>query len=417
MREKLSAAFCTTTKKSGYYADGGGLYLNVKPDGRKYWCFRWRDRHVRYTTGKSAGLGKLREKGLGRFGEHDVSLDEARELAGECRRLLRQDKDPIAKAHWTARSSTPGQANVVTFGECAMRYIEARKANWRSEKHAAQWTSTLNTHAARLMTFPVADIDTTLVLSCLEPIWINKTETATRVRQRIEAILEWAAARKLRSGENPARWRGHLDRLLPRPTKLKKTEQRTALDYRKVAEFMKNLRKVESLAARALELQILTATRPGEVVRARWPEFGLKGEIWTIPAQRMKGNEVHTIPLSPQAVNLLKNLPHVSDFVFPGRMQGKGMTTAAGMKLLKTLQPGITQHGFRSTFREWAIKQTSYPREVIGHALGPQSKDIAEAAYYRSDLIAKRVRLMRDWAIFCDTIPPKTQSCPQFLKG
>ncbi len=397
MREKLTETFCAKTKKAGYHADGGGLYLNVKPDGRKYWCFRWRDRHAQYTTGKSAGVGKLREKGLGRFGKYDVSLQEAREVAGECRRLVRQGKDPIAKGY-----------RQLTFGECATRYIAAHKVKWRNEKHAAQWSSTLNTYAAQLMAFPVADIDTDLVLSCLEPIWTSKTETATRVRQRIESVLDWATEIKYRSGENPARWRGHLDRLLLNPTELRKPKHRAGLDYRNMAEFMEKLRNVESLAARALELQILTATHPGEVVGARWSEFGLKGEVWIIPDTRVKATGEHTIPLSPQVMQLLRNLPRVTEFVFPGRTRSKGMTTAAGMKLLKTLQPGITQDGFRATFRDWAVNQAGYPREVIMHAMGPQSRDKAEAAYLRSDLIAKRARLMSDWANFCDTIPAGT---------
>ena len=374
----------------------------MKPDGRKYWCFRWRDRHARYTTGKSAGVGKLREKGLGRFSRHDISLQEARKLAGECRQLLRQDKDPIEQARQAARDVIPGSISAPTFGECVARYIDTHKSAWRNSKQAEQWSSTLNRHAAQLLPLPVAIINTEHVLRCLEPIWRSKTETATRVRQRIECILDWAAACKYRSDENPARWRGQLDKLLPQPTRLKELQPRAGLQYESVGAFMAELRRVDSLAARALELQILTAARPGDVVAAQWSEFGLRGAIWAIPAHRFKANHEHTIPLSQQAIELLKNLPRSSDFVFPGRNRNGGLTTAAGMKLLKRMRPGITQHGFRSTFHEWAINQTEYPREVIGHALGPQSKDTAAAAYFRSDLIAKRTRLMRDWAIFCN---------------
>jgi len=403
MREKLSEEFCTKTKKSGYHADGGGLYLNVKPDGRKYWCFRWRDRHARYTTEKSQGVGKLREKGLGPFGEYDISLQDARHLAGECRQLLREGKDPIAEARRNARKTAHDLAGELTFGICATRYINANKATWRNEKQAAQWSATLSTHAAPIMTLAVADIDTTLVLSCLEPIWTSKTETATRVRQRIETVLDWATASKFRSGENPARWRGHLDRLLPKPTKLKNVKHRPAMDYRQLGAFMSKLRAVDSLAASALELQILTAARPGEVVGARWSEFGLKGRVWTIPAEHMKADQDHTIPLSPQAVKVLKTLPQNNEFVFPGVSLKKGMSTAAVMKLIKQIEPGITAQGFRSTFRDWATDQATYPREVIEYAMAQQLKDKVEAAHLRSDLIARRAQLMRNWANFCDS--------------
>jgi len=394
----LTETFCIETKKAAYYGDGGGLYLIVKPDGRKYWCYRWRDRQARYTTGKSAGVGKLREKGLGRFGEHDVSLKQARELAGDCRYLVKQGKDPIADGRWQP-----------TFHECALRYINQQKSRWSNEKHARQWISTLNTHAAQLMPVHVDDIDTQLVLSCLEPIWTGKTETATRVRQRIESVLDWAIVRKYRNSDNPARWRGNLNKHLPRPAKLNRPVERACLDYRRVGEFMERLRTVDSLAARALELQILTATSPGDVVTARWSEFGLVGEVWIIPARRTSTSCEHTVPLSQPALQLLKNLPQVSEYVFPGRATAKCMTTAAGMKLLKNLQPGITQQGFRATFRDWAADQADYPREVISHAMGPKSRDDAEAAYFRSDLIAQRARMMRDWAEYCQTTEALTR--------
>jgi integrase len=402
MREKLTEEFCADTQQPGYYADGGGLYLNVKQDGRKYWCFRWRDRQIRYTTPKSSGVGKLREKGLGRYGKYDVTLAEARELAGGCRKMLRQGQDPIQQGRQASSNGISQPIDSPTFGECVARYINAHQSAWRNEKQAQQWSSTLNQYAAELLTLPVAVIDAEHVLKCLKPIWTLKTETATRVRQRIESVLDWAAECHWRHGANPARWRGHLDSVLPRPTRLKESKPRAALHYRKLSTLMIKLRSVDSLAARALELQILTATRPGDVVTAQWSEFGLKGALWTIPARRFKTNHEHTVPLSPPALELLKNLRRSSEYVFPGRSGCVGMTTAAGMKLLKQLQPGITQQGFRKTFRDWAVNQSVYPAEVIAHALGPQSKDMAAAAYLRSDLIAKRVRLMRDWAIFCE---------------
>jgi integrase len=402
MREKLSEEFCSSVEQAGYYADGGGLYLNVKQDGRKYWCFRWRDRHARYTTPKSSGVGKLREKGLGRYGKYDVSLPEARELAGACRKLLRRGKDPIEQARQRAGGDAAKTITSPSFAECVTRYVHAHQSAWGNENQAQQWSSTLNRHAAPLLTLPVAVINEEHVLGCLEPIWRSKTETATRVRQRIESVLDWAAECNYRNAENPARWRGNLDRVLPQPTRLKEPKPRAALHYQKLNSFMGELRSVDSLAARALELQILTATRPGDVVEAQWTEFGLKGAVWTIPARRFRANLEHTVPLSPPALALLKDLPRSSEYIFPGRSGSGSMTTAAGMKLLKTLQPGITQQGFRTTFREWAANQTDYPAEVIAHALGPQSKDMAAAAHFRSDLIAQRARLMSDWAIFCD---------------
>ena len=384
----------------GRYADGGGLYLWIKPDGRKTWTFRWRDKIT----------SKLREAGLGSVTNQRVTLKMARQRADEYRDMVWRGLDPIEEKRKHIQEARAALANHLTFSDCMTRYIDAHKASWRNKKHTAQWSSTLNTYADPLMKLPVADIDTSLVLQCIEPIWTTKTETATRVRQRIEAILDWATARKYRKGENPARWRGHLDKLLPKPTKLKKVVHRPALDYQQVGTFMTKLREGNSMGAKALELQILTATRPGEVVGAMWSEFNLRGKVWVIPAERMKANKEHTIPLSPQAVKLLKQIPRVTEFVFPGVKLDKGMTTASAMKLIKRIEPGITAHGFRSTFRDWAADQTAYAREVIEHAMAHQLKDKAEAAYFRSDMIEKRTRLMRDWAQFCDLIPVETDN-------
>jgi integrase len=399
LREKLTWDFCTRLDKPGYYADGGGLYLNVKADGRKYWCFRWRDRHQRYPTGKSAGMGKLREKGLGRAGKYDVTLEEARRLAGECRKLVQAGQDPISQPQTATLSATPPAT--LTFADCLTACIEMRKATWQNEKSARQWSSSLHRHAAALLPLPVTAIDANLVMRCIEPIWEEKTETAMRVRQRIESVLDWAAEHGHRTGENPARWHGNLDRALARPARLKATGKPQPLHHGQIASFMKKLRAVESLVAKALELQILTAARPGDAVGARWDEFRLKGAVWTLPAERAANHREQTIPLSLPALHLLKALPQTSDFVFPGRNPGTCMTTAAGMKLLKSLQPGLTQQGFRSTFREWATRESGFPAEVIELALNKQAAGMAEAASLRSDLIAQRARLMRDWAAFC----------------
>ncbi len=403
----LSPGSVIKKTEPGRYADGGGLYLWIKPDGRKTWTFRWRDKIT----------SKLREAGLGSVTNQRVTLKMARERADEYRDMVWRGLDPIEEKRKRVQEARAALANRLTFSDCMTRYIEAHKTSWRNEKHTAQWSSTLNTYADPLMKLPVADIDDKLVLQCLEPIWTTKTETATRVRQRIEAVLNWATARKYRSGENPARWRGHLDTLLAKPTKLKNVVHRAALPYQQAGAFMVKLRKGDSMAARALELQILTATRPGEVVGATWAEFDLNGKVWTIPAERTKANKEHTIPLSPQAVKLLKSLTRVNDFVFPGVKLDKGMTTASAMKLLKRIEPGITAHGFRSTFRDWAADQTGYAREVIEHAMAHQLKDKAEAAYFRSDMIEKRARLMNDWANFCDQIGDQTANITPIRRG
>ena len=403
----LSPGSVIKKTEPGRYADGGGLYLWIKEDGRKTWTFRWRDKIT----------GKLREAGLGSLTNQRVTLKMARERADDYRDQVWRGLDPIAEKRRAITEARAALANRLTFSDCMTRYIDAHKTSWRNEKHTAQWSSTLNTYADPLMKLPVADIDDRLVLQCLEPIWTTKTETATRVRQRIEAVLNWATVRKYRSGENPARWRGHLDTLLAKPTKLKNVVHRAALNYQQAGTFMVKLRKGNSMAAKALELQILTATRPGEVVGAAWSEFDLNGKIWTIPAERTKANKEHTIPLSPQAVKLLKSLTRVNDFVFPGAKLDKGMTTAAAMNLLKRIEPGITAHGFRSTFRDWAADQTGYAREVIEHAMAHQLKDKAEAAYFRSDMIEKRTRLMNDWATFCDQIGDQTANVTPIRKG
>ena len=408
MREKLTATGIEKQTKPGRYGDGGNLYLLVKPDGRKTWVFRWRDRIT----------GKLRDKGLGPYGKHDVTLAEARQVAGKCRRMVRNNQDPIEEARQSLLDAKLAYAKRLTFGDCVTRYVDTHKSGWKNPKHAAEWPSSLNRYASKLLVLPVADIDTNLVMQCIEPQWATKTETMTRVRQRIEAVLAWATVRNYRTGDNPAQWRNHLDKLLPAPNKLKNVQHLAALDYRQAGEFMAKLRAVDSMAARALELQILTATRPGEVVGARWGEFDLEAKVWTIPGERMKADKEHTIPLSARAVELLKQLPRVSDFPFPGgRSLKKGLTTAAGMKLIKDIQPGITAHGFRSTFRDWAGETTAFPREVIEMAMAHQLKDKAEAAYARGNLIDKRRRLMADWADYCDMELGQAGSVTPIRKG
>ncbi|MFC1688081.1 tyrosine-type recombinase/integrase [Pseudomonadota bacterium] len=387
--------------KAGRYADGGGLYLWVKPDGRKTWTFRWRDRLT----------GKLREAGLGSLTNERVTLKMARERADDYRDQVWRGIDPIAAKAQALQDAKDALANRLTFKDCMTRYIDAHKAAWRNEKHTTQWTNTLTTHAATLLPLPVADIHQEHVLECLEQIWYTKTETATRVRQRIEKVLGWAKAKKYRTGENPALWKDSLDKLLPNPTDLKEVKNRVALPYENIGEFMAKLRKRNSLSAKALELQILTATRPGEAVGAVWDEFDLKKKIWTIPAERMKSKKEHEIPLSENAVRLIKSLHKIdgSDYLFPGVKPGSHMTTAATLKAARTFGytvkgEEIHSHGFRSTFRDWAGDMATIPSEVCEHALAHRLKDKAEAAYNRRTMFPKRIKLMKAWSDYCDQV-------------
>ncbi|WP_460727331.1 tyrosine-type recombinase/integrase [Lysobacter rhizosphaerae] len=385
---KLSNLRIKALKEPGRYSDGDGLYFYVSRAGNRSWVFRYRDRVT----------GKLRDRGLGPA--RDVTLEQARAAARLARGELRSGVDPIDTRRAQRLETARQRLQAVTFGQCTDRYIETHRAAWRNAKHAGQWRATLDTYAAALLPRPVAEIDDADVLQALEPIWASKTETATRLRQRIEAVLDWAAARQYRRGDNPARWRGHLDHLLPTPSKLKPHQPRAALPYADTPDFFQMLQEEAGMAPIALQLQILTATRPGEVVGARWEEFDMDNLTWTIPGERMKAGKAHRIPLSPQVVKLLEAVPHAAELVFPGRLD-KGMTTAALLKVLKTLRPGLTVHGFRSTFRDWAADMTAYPREVAEQALAHSLQDKTEAAYRRTDLFAKRALLMRDWARYC----------------
>ena len=384
----------------GRHADGGNLYLLVKPDGRKTWLFRYRDRLT----------GKLRDKGLGPA--WDVGVAEARERAAALRQQLRDGSDPIDTARDAKQAAKIEHGKRLTFGQCAERYITAHRGSWRNAKHAAQWSATLSTHAALLTPLDVARIDTGTVLRCLEPIWAAKTETATRVRQRIEAVLGWATVRGLRTGDNPARWRGHLDKLLAQPTAIKTVEHMPALPHAAIGAFMVKLRSAEGLGAMALELMILCALRPGAAAGAKWEEIDLDTKLWTIPGERMKSRKgkeearEHVVPLSEAALKLLRSIPRVSAYVFPGHRKG-GITTAAMLKAARAADPSIalTSHGFRSTFKDWAAECTNHPGEVSEAALAHTIKNATEAAYRRTKLVERRAVLMKEWAAYCGTLP------------
>lgn len=393
---KLTALKVTRLREPRMYGDGGNLWLQVGPNGTKSWVFR-------YMLG-----GKEREMGLGPL--HTVSLSDARTKAAECRRLCLDGVDPIEARKKTRAQARLDSARSITFKSAAESYIEAHKAGWRNDKHAAQWGATLKTYAyPHFGSLPVQGVDVAFVMKALEPIWSKKPETATRLRGRIESVLDWATARGYRIGENPARWRGHLENLLPARKRVRKAQHHAALPYDDMSTFMEALRLQEGTGARALEFLILTATRTSETLGAKWDEIDLREGVWTLPAERMKGHKEHRVPLAPEAVTVLKTMRETKqgDYVFPGLKADKPLSNMALLVLLRRMKrTDLTVHGFRSTFRDWAAERTNFPREVAEMALAHAVSDRVEAAYRRGDLFEKRRRLIEAWAKFCGT--PKT---------
>ena len=384
MASKLTARKVETAKP-GKYSDGGNLYLIVSETGARKWVLRftWR--------------GRAKEMGLGSAAS--VPLADAREKAASARRKIAQGLNPI--------DERKRDGGIPTFGEMADDVREALSAGFRNEKHKAQWKSTLETYAAPLRAKPVDTIATDDVLAVLKPIWTTKAETASRVRGRIEKVLDAAKAKGFRDGENPARWRGHLDHLLPRPSKLARGHH-AAMPYEEVAAFVAKLREREATSALALELCILTAARSGEILGMRWSEIDLDKKIWTVPADRMKAGREHRVPLSPRAVAILRQLEKLKtgEFVFPGQARNKPLSNMAMEMVLRRMKiEDATVHGFRSSFRDWAGNVSSFPREVIETALAHVIGDKAEQAYRRSDALEKRRKLMEAWAAYCE---PKT---------
>ncbi len=338
---------------------------------------------------------------------HTVLLADARQEAEKCRKLLRDGFDPINERRVRRTRQQVESAKAMTFRDCADAYIKSHSAGWKNAKHASQWQNTLNTYVYPAFgDLPVQAVDTGLVIKVLEQIWTVKTETASRVRGRIEAVLDWASARKYREGENPARWRGHLDKLLPARSKVQKVRHHAALPFDQIGNFMASLREQNGVAARGLEFQILTAARPGEAIGARWEEVDFTQSVWAIPEERMKGDREHRVPLSPPAVALLRGMKEIaqSDFVFPGARSGRPLSNMAFLMLLKKRMGcgDLTAHGFRSTFRDWAAERTAYPAEAAEMALAHAVNNKVEAAYRRGDLFEKRRRLMIDWGVFCE---------------
>ena len=412
-KEWLSPLAVQRQKAAGLYADGNGLYLRVTESGAKYWPFR-------YSLG-----GKRREMFLGKF--PDMSLANARDEAGECRKQVKRGTDPIdarkAVAENTKAQKAIVDARAVTFKDCAEGYMEAHRDSWRNAKHKQQWENTLAHYAYPVFgDLPTEDIGLPLVLKVLQPLWKPRTETAKRLRGRIEAVLDWAHARDYRSGENPARWKGKLQTLLAAPSKIATVKHHPALPYADIHPFMEAAKQQEGTAALALQFLILTASRTNEAIGMRWAEIDeAKGE-WRVPADRMKGHREHRVPLSHDALAVLERAKALrkgkGTVVFPSPRGDAPLSNMALAVLLRRMgRADITVHGFRSTFRDWCAEVTAYPREIAEACLAHISGDKVESAYLRSDFFDKRRQLMDAWARYCATPSIKTEGTVVKLRG
>jgi integrase len=404
---KLTALGVAKASRPGLFGDGANLYLKVDEHGSKSWIFRYK------------ADGKTRKLGLG--ATHTVSLAEAREKAADARRLLLDGCDPVETKRAAKAAARLESAKTLTFDQCAQRYIEGHAAGWKSAKHAAQWSATLAAYVSPVFgSVPVKDIDTGLVMRVLSPIWAEKSETASRVRGRIESVLSWAKVHGYRRGENPATWRGHLDQTLPPRGKVRKIKHHAALAYTEIGAFMVDLRQREAVAARALEFLILTITRTSETLGAKWDEIDFANWMWTIPTERMKAGREHRVPLSDAAVAVLDGMKAIreSDYIFPGQKRRKSLSNMAMLILLRRMGRGdLTAHGFRSSFRDWCAEQTNFPSEVAEMALAHAVGDKVEAAYRRGDLLDKRRRLMDEWSLFCTARATTAEVIPMRGRG
>jgi integrase len=392
--KELQALAVSRIKTPGmnFVGEVDGLALQVTASGARSWILR------------AMIGGKRRDMGLG--GYPDVTLQGAREAARNARAKIKQGVDPIEEGRAARSLLAADRASALTFEQCAFAYIGVKESEWVNVKHAQQWRNTLSTYAYPLIgKLLVRDVKQSHVMLILEPIWAGKTETAVRLRGRLEKILDWATVRGYRTGENPARWKGHLDTLLASPKKITKVEHLAALPFVEIGVFMVELRKMDGMGARALELAILCASRSGEVRGATWSEIDLDTRVWIIPAERMKMKVEHRVPLTGEAIALLKAIPRIvgTDLVFPSikKTELSDMTLTA---VLRRMNVAVTAHGFRSTFRDWASERTSYDRNTCEMALAHAIGDKVEEAYRRGDLFEKRTRLMRDWAKFCGSV-------------
>jgi integrase len=416
---RLSARRVTTEKRPGRHPDGAGLYLSISPNGGRRWVFMFKRG------------GKTREMGLGSVST--VGLALARDLAGNARALLAKGLDPIAERDAKAQAD----ANALTFRECAKRYIAANKSGWKNAKHAAQWEATLELYVypvpgeagIEVGDMPVSAVGVGDVTRILNPIWASKTETASRVRGRVETVLDWAKANEYRTGENPARWRGHLDKLLPARSKVRRVRHHPALPYADLPAFMVDLRGRPGVAALALEFTILAAARTGAVTGATLGEFDLTEKVWSVPPERggtkISGEDPkpRRVPLSSPALAIVRSMFELhgkhgkpSTPLFPGGADGGGLSNNAMLALLERMgRSDITVHGFRSTFKDWCAESTNYPGEVSEAALWHAVADKVEAAYRRGDLFKKRAAMMAAWASYCDA--PRAGSVVPLSRG
>lgn len=387
-RKELGALAVSQISRRGINFVGGvtGLALNVTKSGSRSWV-------LRYQVG-----GKRRDKGLG--GYPDVTLAQAKEAARAARAKITQGIDPVEDARILRSQLIASQASAITFAQAATQYIDAHKDSWRNAKHAQQWTNTLQVYAyPKIGRMLVRDVALPQILAILEPIWRDKTETASRVRGRIESVLDWAAVRGYRTDNNPARWKGLLDKMLPAPGKITKTDHHRALPYKELPAFMARLSEQGGMGAMALEFTILTASRSGEVRGAKWSEFDLDGGVWTIPPERMKMGKEHRAPLSDAALSIIKKQKASAfcEYVFPSP-RGSALSDMTLSAVLRRMKVAAVPHGFRSTFRDWCAEHTDYAREVAEMALAHAIGSKVEAAYRRGDLFNKRRQLMQDWS-------------------
>jgi integrase len=399
---KLSALTVKKELAPGLYGDGGGLYVQVSEFKTKAWVFRY----MMVGRARKMGLGPVSVKPNDKL----ITLAEARSMATDARNLVSRGIDPIEERATRKAAQTAEKAKTLTFKECAESYIAAHKSGWKSAKHADQWTATLETYAYPVIgKLPVQMIETAHIEKILRPIWETKTETASRVRGRIEKVLDRAKALKLRQGENPAAWRGHLDQLFAPKSQVAPVENHPALPYSELPAFMAKLHAKEGVSARALEFTILTVARTGDTIGATRREINKAEKLWTVPAARVKGKKGarkrdHVVPLSRQAVAALDAVPVESDYIFPGGIEGEGLSNAAMSELLKGMgysRDVATVHGFRSTFTDWVGDETDYPNEMSELAKAHTVSDKVERAYRRGNMREKRRRMMADWAAYC----------------
>ena len=386
---KLTDIKIKSLKKPGLHGDGDGLYLKLSPTGTRSWVFRFK-------TGQQAS-----KMGLGPYPE--IPLSEARSKARDARAQLARGTNPLEdkRRRKTAEAATK---HVVTFQEAVDRYITKHETSWRNPKHRQQWRNTLADYAGPVLgKMSVTEIETDDVLRVLEPLWQAKPETASRVRGRIENVLDWAKVRGLREGANPAAWRGHLAHLLPARNKSRSVKHHPALPWREMPKFMAALRANGSISAKALEFTILTAARTSEVIEAQWAEIEIDGCVWTVPKERMKAEREHRVPLTDAALAILNGLHRLegNPYLFPGARKARPLSNMAMLELVRGMRPGLTVHGFRSTFRDWVAEETAFPRELAEAALAHITGSAVERAYQRGDLFQKRQELMSQWARFC----------------